>query len=52
MEMLVKLTEFDHPRRLGGGAPPAPIMNTQGAITCTPDGLDTVMTWDWKVQSR
>ena len=51
VEMLVELTEFDRPLRLGSRTT-SPVMNTHGAITFTADGEGTVMSWDWQVQPR
>lgn len=51
MEMLIELTEFDRPRRLGSRTT-SPMMTTNGVITFTGDSHDTVMSWDWQVQPK
>jgi hypothetical protein len=50
-EMLVELTEFQRPRLLGSRTTSA-LMDTDGAITLTPDGEATVMRWEWRVRPR
>lgn len=49
--MLVELTEFDRPRRVGS-VTTSPIMATSGSLTFTPDAGATVMVWDWRVSPR
>ena len=51
MEMLVELTEFDRPHRLGSSTT-SPIMSTTGFITFVPEGSGTVMRWEWQVRPR
>ena len=50
-EMLVELTDFDRPRRLGSRTTSS-LMETSGTITFTPDGPHTVMLWDWQVRPK
>jgi carbon monoxide dehydrogenase subunit G len=49
--MLVELTEFDRPHRLGSRTTSS-MMQTSGALTFTADGDGTVMSWDWQVRPR
>jgi hypothetical protein len=49
MEMLVELSEFDRPRRLGSRTTSS-MMETIGTLTFTADGDATVMGWDWQVR--
>jgi carbon monoxide dehydrogenase subunit G len=51
MEMLVELTEFDRPRRLGSRTTSS-IMVTTGTLTFAAAGEDTVMSWDWQVRPK
>lgn len=51
MEMLVELTEFDRPRRLGSRTTSS-MMETTGTLTCTPDAGATRLSWDWQVRPR
>jgi uncharacterized protein YndB with AHSA1/START domain len=53
MEMLVEITEYERPHRLGSDTTSS-MMNTSGAITFTEsaDGDQTVMAWDWQVQPK
>lgn len=50
MKMLVEITEYDRPFRLGSRTT-SPVMVTSGALTFGV-GLDgaTIMSWDWLVQ--
>jgi len=48
-QMLVELTEFDRPHRLGSRTT-SPVMDTWGALTFAADGDGTVMSWDWQVR--
>jgi len=50
-EMLVELTEFDRPRRLGSRTASS-MMDTSGALTFTPEDQGTVMSWDWQVRPK
>ena len=50
-QMLVELTEFDRPHRLGSRTT-SPMMDTSGALTFAADGDGTVMSWDWQVRPR
>jgi uncharacterized protein YndB with AHSA1/START domain len=50
-EMLVELTEFERPHRLGSRTTSS-MMETSGALTFTVEGGDTVMSWDWKVHPK
>jgi len=47
--MLVELTEFDRPHRLGSRTTSS-MMHTSGALTFAADGDGTVMSWDWQVR--
>jgi carbon monoxide dehydrogenase subunit G len=49
--MLVELTEFDRPHRLGSRTTSS-MMQTSGALTFTADGEGTVMSWDWQVRPK
>ena len=49
MAMLVEITEFDRPHRVGSHTSSS-MMETSGAMTVTPDGEGTVMRWDWQVR--
>jgi uncharacterized membrane protein len=51
MEMLVEVTEYDRPRRLGSRTT-SDLLETAGAITFTPNGEATAMEWDWKVRPK
>jgi hypothetical protein len=51
MEMLVELTEFDRPRRLGSRTTSS-IMVTTGTLTFAAEGQDTCMSWDWQVRPK
>lgn len=50
-QMLVELTEFDRPRRLGSRTTSS-MMETSGALTFAADGEGTVMGWDWQVRPK
>ncbi len=49
--MLVELTEFDRPHRLGSRTTSS-MMETSGALTFAADGAGTVMSWDWQVRLK
>lgn len=49
MEMVVQLTEYDRPRRLGSRTTSS-MMETSGALTFTPEAGGTMMSWDWNVR--
>ena len=49
--MLMELTEFDRPHRLGSRTA-IPVMQTSGALTFAADGDGTVMSWDWQVRPK
>lgn len=51
MEMLVELTEFDRPHRLGS-VTTSSMMDTSGTLTFTAEGHLTVMSWDWQVRPK
>lgn len=51
MVMLVELTEFDRPRRLGSRTTSS-MMETSGTLTFAAQGGDTVMRWDWQVHPK
>jgi Polyketide cyclase / dehydrase and lipid transport len=50
-QMLVELTEFDRPHRLGSRTTSS-MMDTSGALTFAAEGRDTVMGWDWQVRPK
>ena len=50
-QMLVELTEFDRPHRLGSRTTSS-MMQTSGALTFTADGDSTVMSWHWLVRPK
>jgi hypothetical protein len=51
-QMLVELTEFDRPHRLGSRTTSS-MMHTSGALTFAAVGGDgTVMSWDWQVRPK
>jgi carbon monoxide dehydrogenase subunit G len=49
--MLVEVTEFDRPHRLGSRTTSS-MMDTSGALTFAADGGGTVMSWDWHVRPK
>ncbi|HXZ69616.1 MAG TPA: SRPBCC family protein, partial [Streptosporangiaceae bacterium] len=49
--MLVELTEFDRPHRLGLRTTSS-MMQTSGALTFAAGGEGTVMSWDWQVRPK
>jgi hypothetical protein len=49
--MLVELTGFDRPHRLGSRTTSS-MMQTCGALTFAADGDGTVMSWDWQVRPK
>jgi carbon monoxide dehydrogenase subunit G len=51
MEMLVELTEFERPHRLGSRTTSS-MMETSGTLAFAADGEDTVMSWDWQVRPK
>ena len=51
MEMLVELTEFERPYRLGSRTTSS-MMQTSGRLTFTAEGDGTVMSWDWQVRPK
>ena len=51
MEMVVELTEFERPHRLGSHTTSS-MMETSGALTLTAEGDETVMVWDWQVRPK
>jgi Polyketide cyclase / dehydrase and lipid transport len=51
MEMIVELTEFERPHRLGS-LTTSSTMETSGALTLTAAGDETVMGWDWQVRPK
>jgi hypothetical protein len=51
MEMLVELTEFERPHRLGS-CTTSSMMETSGTLTFAADGEDTLMSWDWQVRPK
>ena len=51
MEMVVELTEFERPHRLGS-LTTSSVMETSGALTLAAEGGETVMGWDWQVHPK
>ncbi len=51
MDMLVELTVFDRPHRLGS-VTTSSIMETSGTLSFTADAGATVMAWDWQVRPK
>ncbi len=51
MELLVELTDFDRPHRLGSRTTSA-MMDTSGGLTLTEEGDGTLMAWDWQVRPK
>src|SRR5512141_2655328 len=51
MDMLVELTEFDRPHRLGS-VTTSSMMETSGTLSFTADAHATVMAWDWQVRPK
>lgn len=51
MQMLVELTQFERPHRLGSRTTSA-MMETAGTLTFAVDGHDTLMSWDWQVRPK
>lgn len=51
MDMLVELTEFDRPHRLGS-VTTSSMMETAGTLSFTADAAATVMAWDWQVRPK
>jgi len=51
MQMLVELTEFDRPLRLGSRTTSS-MMQTSGTLTFASDGDGTLMSWDWQVHPK
>lgn len=49
MEMLVELTGFDRPNRLGSRTT-SPVMETTDALTFAAKDEGTIMSWDWQVR--
>lgn len=49
MEMVVELTEYDRPRRVGSRTTSS-MMETSGALTFTPQEGGTLMSWNWNVR--
>ena len=50
-ELLVDITEFDRPHRLGSRTS-STLMTTAGSLTFTPAGEGTDLAWDWQVRPR
>jgi hypothetical protein len=51
MDMLVELTEFERPHRLGS-VTTSSMMETSGTLSFTADVEATVMAWDWQICPR
>lgn len=49
--MLVELTEFDRPNRIGSRTTSS-MMETSGTLTFTTAGEATIMSWDWQVSPK
>jgi hypothetical protein len=50
-QMLVELTEFDRPHRLGSRTTSS-MMETSGTLNFAAEGNGTVMGWDWQVRPK
>ena len=50
-QMLVELTDFDRPHRLGSRTTSS-MMHTSGTLTFASAGDRTVMSWDWQVHPK
>jgi len=50
-QILVELTEFDRPHRLGSRTTSS-MMQSSGALAFAAGGDGTVMSWDWRVRPR
>jgi carbon monoxide dehydrogenase subunit G len=50
-ELLVELTDFDRPHRLGSRTTSA-MMDTAGGLTLSEEGDGTVLAWDWQVRPK
>ena len=50
-QMLVELTEFDRPHRLGSRTTSS-MMQTSGALIFAADDEGTVLSWDWQVHLK
>jgi len=50
-QMLVELTEFDRPHRLGSRTTSS-MMHTSGTLTFAAAGGGTVMSWAWRVRPK
>lgn len=51
MDMLVELTEFDRPHRLGS-LTTSSMMETSGTLTFSTQTDATLMVWDWQVRPQ
>lgn len=51
VDMLVELTEFDRPHRLGSRTTSS-MMETSGTLTITSDADASVLVWDWQVRPK
>ncbi len=51
VDMLVELTEFDRPHRLGS-LTTSSMMATSGTLTFTAEADATLMVWDWQVRPK
>ncbi len=49
MDMLVDITEFDRPHRVGTRTTSS-MMETSGRLTFASEAAATVVAWDWQVQ--
>lgn len=50
-DMLIELTEFDRPHRLGS-VTTSSMMETSGTLTFAAEAGATVMSWDWQVRPK
>lgn len=50
-DMLIELTDFQRPRRLGSRTTSS-MMETTGTLTCTGDAGSTLLSWDWQVHPK
>lgn len=51
MEMLVELTDYERPHRLGSRTTSS-MMETAGTLSFAADNEGTVMTWNWQVRPK
>ena len=51
MKMLVELTEYERPHRLGSRTASS-MMETSGTLTFAAEDQGTIMSWDWQVRPK